>query len=36
MLKQKVGCVVTISAALVDQPVAGVNASISMITKGGA
>ena len=35
MLKQKSGCVVTISAALVDQPVAGVNASVSMITKGG-
>ena len=35
MLKQKSGCVVTISAALVDQPVAGENASVSMITKGG-
>jgi NAD(P)-dependent dehydrogenase (short-subunit alcohol dehydrogenase family) len=35
MLKQKSGSVVTISAALVDQPVAGVNASVSMITKGG-
>jgi NAD(P)-dependent dehydrogenase (short-subunit alcohol dehydrogenase family) len=35
MLKQKSGCVVTISAALVDQPVAGVNASVSMMTKGG-
>lgn len=35
MLKQKSGNVVTISAALVDQPVAGVNASVSMITKGG-
>jgi NAD(P)-dependent dehydrogenase (short-subunit alcohol dehydrogenase family) len=35
MLKQKSGNVVTISAALADQPVAGVNASVSMITKGG-
>jgi NAD(P)-dependent dehydrogenase (short-subunit alcohol dehydrogenase family) len=35
MLKQRSGSVVTISAALVDQPVAGVNASVSMITKGG-
>ncbi len=35
MLKQKSGCVVTISAALVDQPVAGENASVSMMTKGG-
>jgi NAD(P)-dependent dehydrogenase (short-subunit alcohol dehydrogenase family) len=35
MLKQKSGNVVSISAALVDQPVAGVNASVSMITKGG-
>jgi len=35
MLKQKSGSVVNISAALVDQPVAGVNASVSMITKGG-
>jgi NAD(P)-dependent dehydrogenase (short-subunit alcohol dehydrogenase family) len=35
MLKQKSGNVVTISAALVDQPVAGVHASVSMITKGG-
>jgi NAD(P)-dependent dehydrogenase (short-subunit alcohol dehydrogenase family) len=35
MLKQKSGCVINISAALVDQPVAGVNASVSMITKGG-
>jgi NAD(P)-dependent dehydrogenase (short-subunit alcohol dehydrogenase family) len=35
MLKKKSGSVVTISAALVDQPVAGVNASVSMITKGG-
>jgi NAD(P)-dependent dehydrogenase (short-subunit alcohol dehydrogenase family) len=35
MLKQKSGSVVSITAALVDQPVAGVNASVSMITKGG-
>jgi NAD(P)-dependent dehydrogenase (short-subunit alcohol dehydrogenase family) len=35
MLKQKSGCVVNITAALVDQPVAGENASVSMITKGG-
>ena len=35
MLKQKSGNVVTISAALADQPIAGVNASVSMITKGG-
>jgi len=35
MLKQKSGCVVSISAALADRPIAGVNGSISMITKGG-
>ena len=35
MLKQKSGCVVTISAALADRPIAGENGSISMITKGG-
>ncbi len=35
MLKQKSGNVVTISAALADQPIVGVNASVSMITKGG-
>jgi NAD(P)-dependent dehydrogenase (short-subunit alcohol dehydrogenase family) len=35
MLKQKSGNVVNISASLADQPVAGVNASVSMITKGG-
>ncbi len=35
MLKQKSGNVVTISASLADQPVAGVNASASMMTKGG-
>jgi NAD(P)-dependent dehydrogenase (short-subunit alcohol dehydrogenase family) len=35
MQKQKSGNVVTVSASLVDQPVGGVNASVSMITKGG-
>lgn len=35
MLKQKSGNVVTISAALADQPIAGTNASVSMMTKGG-
>lgn len=35
MLKQKSGNVVTISGALADNPIAGVNASVSMITKGG-
>lgn len=35
MLKQKSGCVVNISAALADNPIAGVNGSVSMITKGG-
>lgn len=35
MLKQKSGCVLTITAALADRPIAGTNGSISMITKGG-
>ncbi len=35
MLKQKSGNVVTISAALADQPIAGVNGSVPMMTKGG-
>jgi NAD(P)-dependent dehydrogenase (short-subunit alcohol dehydrogenase family) len=35
MLKQKSGCVVSITAALADQPIAGLNASVSMMTKGG-
>jgi len=35
MLKQKSGNVITVSAALADQPIAGVNASVPMITKGG-
>lgn len=35
MLKQKSGCVVSITAALADRPIAGVSGSISMITKGG-
>jgi NAD(P)-dependent dehydrogenase (short-subunit alcohol dehydrogenase family) len=35
MLKQKSGCVVSITAALADRPIAGEDGSISMITKGG-
>jgi NAD(P)-dependent dehydrogenase (short-subunit alcohol dehydrogenase family) len=35
MLKHKSGCVVSITAALADRPIAGINGSISMITKGG-
>jgi len=35
MVKQKSGCVVSITAALADRPIAGENSSISMITKGG-
>ena len=35
MLRQKSGCVVTITAALADRPIAGVDGSVSMITKGG-
>jgi NAD(P)-dependent dehydrogenase (short-subunit alcohol dehydrogenase family) len=35
MLKQKSGNVVTITASSADQPIAGVNGSVSMITKGG-
>jgi NAD(P)-dependent dehydrogenase (short-subunit alcohol dehydrogenase family) len=35
MLKQKSGSVVTISGSLADNPIAGINASVSMITKGG-
>lgn len=35
MLKQKSGSVVTISASLADHPIAGINASVSMMTKGG-
>src|SRR5467141_3856995 len=35
MLKRKSGSVVSITAALADRPIAGVNGSISMITKGG-
>jgi NAD(P)-dependent dehydrogenase (short-subunit alcohol dehydrogenase family) len=35
MLKQKSGSVVGISASLADRPIAGVNGSVSMITKGG-
>ena len=35
MLKQKSGCVVSITAALADRPIACENGSVSMITKGG-
>jgi NAD(P)-dependent dehydrogenase (short-subunit alcohol dehydrogenase family) len=35
MLKQNSGNVVSVTAALADQPVAGINASVAMITKGG-
>lgn len=35
MMRQKSGCVVTITAALADRPIAGENGSISMMTKGG-
>lgn len=35
MLKQGSGSVVTITGALADNPIAGVHASVSMITKGG-
>jgi len=35
MLKQKTGSVVSITAALADNPIAGSNASVPMITKGG-
>jgi len=35
MLKQSSGNVVTITGALADNPIAGVNASVPMITKGG-
>lgn len=35
MLKQKSGNVITITAALADNPILGVDASIPMITKGG-
>ena len=35
MLKQKSGCIVSITAALADRPIAAENGSVSMITKGG-
>jgi NAD(P)-dependent dehydrogenase (short-subunit alcohol dehydrogenase family) len=35
MLNQESGSVVSITAALADQPIAGINGSVSMITKGG-
>ena len=35
MLRQRSGNVVNISASLADQPIAGINGSVSMMTKGG-
>jgi NAD(P)-dependent dehydrogenase (short-subunit alcohol dehydrogenase family) len=35
MLKEKSGCVLSITAALADRPISGENGSLSMITKGG-
>jgi len=35
MLNQKSGAAVSITAALADQPIAGVKAAVPMITKGG-
>ncbi|MGA9291192.1 MAG: SDR family oxidoreductase [Ignavibacteriaceae bacterium] len=35
MLKQNSGSIVSITSSLADSPIAGVNASVSMITKGG-
>src|ERR1700681_43708 len=35
MLQKRSGAVVSITAALADQPIAGVNAAVPMITKGG-
>ncbi len=35
MLKQKSGSIVSITSSLADSPISGVNASVSMITKGG-
>jgi NAD(P)-dependent dehydrogenase (short-subunit alcohol dehydrogenase family) len=35
MLKQKSGSIVSITAALADQPIRGVNGSVPMMTKGG-
>lgn len=35
MQKQKSGSVVNISASLADQPIAGINGSVAMMTKGG-
>jgi NAD(P)-dependent dehydrogenase (short-subunit alcohol dehydrogenase family) len=35
MLKQRSGSVVAISASLADQPIAGIDGSVSMMTKGG-
>ena len=35
MLKQKSGSVLSVTAALADQPIAGIDGSVPMITKGG-
>jgi NAD(P)-dependent dehydrogenase (short-subunit alcohol dehydrogenase family) len=35
MLKRRSGSVLTISASLADQPIAGIDGSVSMMTKGG-
>jgi NAD(P)-dependent dehydrogenase (short-subunit alcohol dehydrogenase family) len=35
MLKQQSGSVVTVSASLAEHPIVGINASVSMMTKGG-
>jgi NAD(P)-dependent dehydrogenase (short-subunit alcohol dehydrogenase family) len=35
MLKQKSGCIVNLSTSLVEEPIAGVNASVQIMTKGG-
>jgi len=35
MIKKKSGCVVSITAALADRPIAGIDGSVSMMTKGG-
>ncbi len=35
MLSQKSGCVISITASTADQPIAGANASVPMIIKGG-
>jgi len=35
MLRQQSGCIVSITAALADRPIAGTDGSVSMMTKGG-